>query len=165
MTYQPRWTIEDGSAGGRSCPAGSTTVSDQDSPRTDEEPTNRSPKPLAADGSVLPDGGQSAKVVGQLADSDGIGVLGHNTADSGETYGVVGEVDSPEGYGLYTPDDARVDGNAVFSGPLSGEEDWIVIAEGDGGEEAADVVHGHSSNGVAYGAVGGTIAGGGPADD
>lgn len=37
------------------------------------------------------------------------GVLGR-ASGSGTTFGVAGVVDSAEGYGVYTPDDARVDG-------------------------------------------------------
>ena len=37
-------------------------------------------------------------------------VVGHQTDEAGETYGVKGAVDSEDGYGLYTPDDTRVDG-------------------------------------------------------
>jgi len=50
------------------------------------------------------------KVLGDIDDDSGIGVLGRNTATSGFTKGVEGRVSSPAGYGLYTPDDARVDG-------------------------------------------------------
>lgn len=56
------------------------------------------------------------KVLGDFEDANGgIGVLGRNTAGSGSTIGVEGRVDSPSGYGLYTPDDARVDGEAELS--------------------------------------------------
>lgn len=61
---------------------------------------------------ILPSGGQSYKVRGKITEaSGGIGVFGFNDAGSGTTYGVWGEVDSSNGYGLYTPDDAKVDQN------------------------------------------------------
>ena len=52
------------------------------------------------------------KIVGELDDEDGIGVHGKATGD-GETVGVKGEAGSEGGYGLYTPDDARIDGSLV----------------------------------------------------
>lgn len=45
---------------------------------------------------VQPDGGQAFKVVGELDDEAGIGVLGRNTADSGTTYGVKGVSESSD---------------------------------------------------------------------
>lgn len=63
------------------------------------------------------------KVLGDLADpNDAIGVLGRNTAGSGTTKGIEGRVDSPDGYGLYTPDDAKIDGTtelATLGGSLT----------------------------------------------
>ena len=58
--------------------------------------------------SLRTSGGNPRKVVGQLDDAGGIGVFGHATAGTGTTYGVRGEVESGDGYGLYTPDDANV---------------------------------------------------------
>lgn len=70
--------------------------------------------PEARDGAdatpeLVTNGGQPTKIIGKFDDDDGIGVLGSATGD-GETYGVMGEVDSNDGYGLYTPDDAGVEG-------------------------------------------------------
>lgn len=57
------------------------------------------------------------KVQGEDALSDGAGVLGSNTASSGTPIGVEGTVaDSSVGYGLATPDDARIDGTAELGG-------------------------------------------------
>lgn len=50
------------------------------------------------------------KVIGELSAASGVGVLGRNTATSGDAIGVKGETASGEGYGLYTDDDARVAG-------------------------------------------------------
>lgn len=88
-------------------------------------------------GSALATSGNTMGLLGRNASSDGTGLVGHAhaasgtttgllglvdspngralrgaaTATSGETYGVIGEVESPDGYGLYTPDDAKVDGS------------------------------------------------------
>ena len=45
---------------------------------------------------VQPDGGQAFKVVGELDDEAGIGVLGRSTADLGTTYGVKGVSESSD---------------------------------------------------------------------
>jgi hypothetical protein len=58
------------------------------------------------------------KILGQLKDKDGAGVVGHNTAESGDAIGVEGATESDEGYGLYTEDDARV-GDEMSSSSLS----------------------------------------------
>jgi len=79
-------------------------------------------------------------------------VIGHQTDDSGETYGVMGEVDSPEGYGLYTPDDARI------AGIIASDGDWIVVA--DTGDDAPNVLQGDSSNSIDTENEGQTISGG-----
>lgn len=50
------------------------------------------------------------KVVGELDSEHGAGVYGHNRAEGGNAVGVKGKTDSGEGYGLYTPDHARVEG-------------------------------------------------------
>ena len=51
------------------------------------------------------------KVKGELTNDDtGVGVIGLNTTQSGTTKGVEGRVSSSAGYGLYTPDDAKVVG-------------------------------------------------------
>lgn len=58
-----------------------------------------------------------------VADGGDAKVVGHHTAAAGETYGVKGEVDSDDGYGLYTPDDASVEGVlevATLGGALTG---------------------------------------------
>ena len=57
--------------------------------------------------SVLAAGG-TKKIIGKLSATDGIGVFGYATG-SGTTCGVRGKVDSASGYGLATPDDAKID--------------------------------------------------------
>ena len=69
---------------------------------------------------LVTNGGKNAKIIGKIAEDDGIGVWGEATGE-GETYGVMGEVDSPNGYGLYTPDDTRLDGSLVGDS-LTGNE-------------------------------------------
>lgn len=66
------------------------------------------------------DGGQNDyKVLGSLSvKNGGIGVLGRNTATNGITYGVKGETADSQGFGLYTPDDMKVDG--AINGNLTG---------------------------------------------
>lgn len=56
------------------------------------------------------------KVLGEFSDTSGAGVLGKNTATSGTPIGVQGAVpNNSGGYGLQTPDDARIDGVAELS--------------------------------------------------
>ncbi|PSQ40266.1 hypothetical protein BRD13_00175 [Halobacteriales archaeon SW_5_70_135] len=94
---------------------------------------------------LMADGGQSdAKVIG------------HNTDNSGQTVGVWGEVDSTDGCGLATPDDARIDGTL-----LTNASDFVVQTGTTTTEDAQNIVAGHASNSVTDSAVGATIAGGG----
>ena len=94
---------------------------------------------------IVADGGQSdAKVIG------------HNTDSSGQTVGVWGEVDSTDGCGLATPDDARIDGDL-----LTNATGFTVQAGTTTTEDAQNIVAGHASNRVTDSAVGATIAGGG----
>lgn len=100
------------------------------------------------------------KVLGDLWDPNGIGVLGRNTATSGATKGVEGRVASSDGYGLYTPDDAGIEGM-----PDTAETDFVVEDGTTTTGDALNVVQGHSSNAVQDGAVGAVIGGGGHDDD
>jgi hypothetical protein len=68
------------------------------------------------------DPGSGVAVRGDTFSDSGTAIKGR-ARSSGTTYGVVGEVDSSNGYGLYTPDDAKVDGTtelATLSGSLTG---------------------------------------------
>jgi hypothetical protein len=60
--------------------------------------------------------GDSIGVEGRNAADEGTAILGKATASSTTTYGVRGETNSSDGYGLYTPDDAKVDGDLLVSG-------------------------------------------------
>jgi uncharacterized coiled-coil protein SlyX len=74
---------------------------------------------------LLADGGQSdAKVIG------------HNMDASGQTVGVWGEVDSPDGCGLATPDDARIDGTTKAGKVRSSTSD---------GSTGVSAVEGHNT--------------------
>lgn len=83
-------------------------------------------------------------------------ILGYNTTGSGITYGVLGQVDSPDGYGLGTPNDVRIEGIVDTA-----ETDFVVQAGTTATSAATNFVAGHSANRAADGVVGGTIAGGG----
>jgi hypothetical protein len=101
-----------------------------------------------------------------VVDSSGdgsVGVLGEATESSGQTFGIRGVTASPDGYGLGTPDDAKVGGTMTTDGA------WQVIANGnevltlnpESLGNAGNVVHGHSTNGAFEGAQAVTIGGGG----
>lgn len=101
------------------------------------------------------------KVLGKFGDAnDGTGVLGYNTAGSGTTRGVEGRVDSPRGYGLYTPDDANVDGAVESTNALSVLVDGDEVVHVEPFSNSGNVVFG-SPNEVTDGATTATIAGGG----
>lgn len=102
------------------------------------------------------------KVLGDIDDpSNGIGVLGRNTASSGTTKGVEGRVDSASGYGLYTPDDASVGGTLEATTVDTEGSDFTVEAGPSSADDAENIVLGHAINGVTDGVVGGVIGGGG----
>ena len=111
-------------------------------PLTRDDRDGRSHRPL------LTSGGNPRKVVGKIDDAGGIGVYGHATDGKGTTYGVRGEVESGEGYGLYTPDAANVgtlevDGDGTLqrtAGPVA--KGWVA---GDG-----TLVHGVNVDAVSW---------------
>ena len=88
-------------------------------------------------------------------------VLGYNTTSNGTTYGVMGKVDSSGGYGLYTPDDAKVDGSVSSTGSLRGVVDGYRVADLESDAAGSGNVVFGSPNGVKDGATNATIAGGG----
>jgi len=112
-------------------------------------------------------GGTPTKVIGRLSDDDGIGVLGEATG-SGQTIGVKGAVDSSTGYGLYTPDDANIEGDIStsdeFIAEVDGADNIYVTGLGSNGE-AGNVFLGHQINWfaslIAESPVGATVSGGG----
>lgn len=60
------------------------------------------------------------KVLGELTDKDGVGVLGQNNASNGTPIAVKGAVpNNADGYGLETPDNAKVGGDLEVEGAVS----------------------------------------------
>jgi len=103
---------------------------------------------------LVTDGGEDdAKIVGEMDEGDGTGIVGRATGD-GETYGVKGEADSAEGYGFYTPDDVRIEG------AVDGDTSWSVEVTGSDSDDAGAVVMGHPENSDED-APGATVSGGG----
>jgi hypothetical protein len=102
------------------------------------------------------------KVLGELADAAGAGVLGRNTAGSGSPVGVEGAVpNAGGGYGLYTADDAKVDGTAELAAVDTTGSDFKLTAGTTSTNDATNVVLGHASNDVTDSAIGATVGGGG----
>jgi hypothetical protein len=137
---------------------GSGAGSDSGAPTTaDGSPANRS-----ADGTDRTEPVRTAvsseyKVLGELDADTGVGVLGRNNADSGTPIGVQGTVpNNPTGFGLATPDDARIEG--VID---SAETDFVVEAGTTATSDATNVVLGHASNTATNGIVGAVVGGGG----
>lgn len=114
--------------------------------------------------------GENDGVVGRSDSENGTGVRGHATAGSGETRGVVGQADSPDGYGLFTPDDAGVEG--FLDVETLGTSRGRTVSFHAGGARALELgpettgaagnlIAGHSTNAVAASVSGATIGGGG----
>jgi hypothetical protein len=113
--------------------------------------------------------GNTIGLEGRVNSPDGVAILGNSTATSGTTYGVQGQVASPNGYGLYTPDDAKVDGN------MATVDEWwftvdgqriLLLEPGDAdGNHAGNVIGGHYVNDTYAGVRGAAIAGGGTEDE
>jgi hypothetical protein len=81
---------------------------------TPREPTDESDNgSITDDVTGLATSSSAYKVLGELSDASGTGVLGRNTAGSGTPIGVRGVVpNTGGGYGIFTPDDAKVGGTA-----------------------------------------------------
>jgi hypothetical protein len=124
------------------------------------------------------------KVRGRDTLQNGIGVLGENRADSGDPVGVYGQVSdgytgngepagvygtvpTADGFGLATPDDARVDGTLATAGShrvtVDGDRALRLGPSGSDvvGDTAGGSVVGGYRNNSANGVVGATIGGGG----
>ena len=91
--------------------------------------------------------------------TSGIGVEGNATASSGIPHSVTGKSSSPDGFGVYTPDDAKVDGGTFTA------EEWQALVDGErplllDAVSAGNVVAGHASSSTAASVVGATIFGG-----
>ena len=67
-------------------------------------------------GNANSDSGSARGVDGWSSGNSGVGVRGWARADSGETYGVIGRADSDDGYGLYSPDDVKIEGDLEVEG-------------------------------------------------
>jgi hypothetical protein len=107
---------------------------------------------------VVLDGGD-IKVIGEISADGATGVQGKATG-SGTTKGVEGRVSSSSGYGLYTPDDANVDGTVESSTDFSALVDGDEVVHIEPFANSGNVVFG-SPNEVTDGATSATIAGGG----
>lgn len=114
-------------------------------------PTDKAEKEQKTTDRVLLTDGGDPKVVGELPDDGGTGVLGKATG-SGTTYGVRGEASS--GYGLGTPHDLLLKGLLDTDGT-----DFVI--EASESEDARNIVTGYADNNVDSGVVGATISGGG----
>lgn len=100
------------------------------------------------------------KVLGQIADATAVGVLGQNDAMSGTPVAVEGVVSNVDGYGLATPDDAKIGGALVSMGAHEVRVDGNRALEmGPETDDAGRFVAGHSANVAA--SPGGVVGGGG----
>ncbi|QCC51744.1 hypothetical protein [Halapricum salinum] len=90
------------------------------------------------------------KILGQLTDSSGVGVLGQNDAESGTPIGVQGSVPNASGgYGLYTDDDVGVFGDIRTVGSLNvvvNSDTVAQIRRNQSSGAAGQVRFGHSEN-------------------
>jgi len=95
---------------------------------------------------LVTQGGSPTKVIGRLSDDGGIGVLGEATG-SGDTVGIKGMVDSTDGYGIHTPDDAKVDGTtelSSLSGTLTGGQEITTLAGQGLAVDESGALNGHT---------------------
>jgi hypothetical protein len=53
---------------------------------------------------------------GRVTSPSGTAILGNADSGSGVVFGVKGETSSPEGFGLFTPDDAKIEGDLFVDG-------------------------------------------------
>lgn len=91
------------------------------------------------------------KIIGEIASESGIGVLGASTTDQGIPIGIYGTVGTSDGYGFYTPDDIRVEGDVRTL------DTWRVTVTK--GKNPGNVVHG-AANFMQEFSEGSTISGG-----
>jgi hypothetical protein len=102
------------------------------------------------------------KILGELADPDGTGILGTNTASSGTPIGVKGTAPNASGgYGLSTPDDLRVGDTAELTSVATRDSDFALTTARYETDEAGNIILGHTRNTATSGTVGGVIGGGG----
>lgn len=88
-------------------------------------------------------------------------VLGYQQSGSGETYGVLGQVDSAGGYGLGTPDRAWAGGGLETTLVRTNDQDLHLQFGTQSVGDASNLIAGHADNGATSGVVGATIGGGG----
>lgn len=76
----------------------------------------QSPDGRGVSGANTASSGKTTGTYGAVSSSDNgaAGVRGYAAADSGTIFGVYGETKSPDGYGLYTPNDAKV-GSTLYA--------------------------------------------------
>jgi hypothetical protein len=101
-----------------------------------------SPDGTGVVGSARSESGQPVGVKGvtESGDSGTAGVAGVANASSGTTYGVKGSSNSSAGYGLYTPDDTKIDGTVEVGGDLkvAGTKNFVqTISTEDGPDKIA----------------------------
>jgi hypothetical protein len=121
-------------------------------------------------GIATADTGDTIGLEGRADSPSGVAVSGTNTAPSGVSIGVQGQVNSPYGFGLYTPDNARIEGflhvvelGAVDPTPITivSDEKAVLRLTPEVLGAAGNVLAGHSSNATGAGVVGAVVAGGG----
>jgi len=84
--------------------------------------------------------GSALGLSGSTDSTEGIAVLGIASADSGTNYGIEGRTNSVDGFGLYTPDDAKIDGTIEVGGDLqvSGQKNFVqTVSTSSGPKEVA----------------------------
>ena len=127
-------------------------MTDNTSNTTEESNANAATTTESATPRLVTDGGK-----------DDAKVVGHNTDEDGESYGVWGEVESVHGYGLYTPDNVKVEGRIETDEIDTRGESFQIRAGNWSTEEAMNLFFGHRSNGGLF--TTGAVIGGGGYDD
>lgn len=116
------------------------------------------------DTSALDEPGENSPAVSGQAFSSNYKVLGYEQSGSGTTYGVLGQVDSADGFGLGTPDDAWVGSRLKTTHVKTDDQDLTLEFGTVNASDASNLIAGHTANGVTSGVVGATISGGGYSD-
>ena len=77
------------------------------------------------------------RILGEIDSPDSVGIRGENLAETGAGVGVEGRTSSPEGYGLATPDDAKVGGRLTAGAVDAARVDSVQFASAHDGETGA----------------------------
>jgi hypothetical protein len=86
------------------------------------------------------------KILGRLDEKHGSGVIGYNTASTGDAKGVEGKTESSNGYGLYTDDDAYV-GDLLEVSQVSVLDSMTVDYTGEsGGDHGLELIDRSTDN-------------------